>query len=257
MGRRQRLILSVLVGAHCAAALFEGFVDVKVIETIVRAAAAAPAPAPAPAETATALSTSIATASLGDDELGRQACSTAFGVVDKCSSEGFLAATADQASAANCFCCYSSTFLSNQYRRCASSIFYSAPGESEAYTTAAVLYSICSDVGRGICSAPTLPTAPPIVITQSSRARGTPSACLAILDIVFSCGSAIPNPQTADSEQLASCFCYTHGTYTTALETLASSCAPWASSQGGPGDYSCTRRHPFPSAIAELAASYR
>ncbi|EJT77688.1 hypothetical protein GGTG_02792 [Gaeumannomyces tritici R3-111a-1] len=141
------------------------------------------------------------------------------------------------ASQAKCACCVGTSNVASEYRGCATYLRTALPSETALYTTNLLLASACS-VNSALCAdsatAPPAGSATGTPTTTSTRRSTTtapqdPAACSSLRSILTSCSKAVPSFFDAPGSSQASCVCYNTigGTFTTAFDRFASSCASY------------------------------
>ncbi|OAA57027.1 hypothetical protein SPI_07408 [Niveomyces insectorum RCEF 264] len=189
---------------------------------------------------------------------GYQACSTVGSIVSSCADA--LPTNADDEQVVSCYCCGSGTTnLASVYGNCESYIATSASTYSFDYTIASEVQSICVDARRdgltcGGGGGATATGTPARTRTTASGgvsftdavqtfgggggglAGSPPPACTSFESVYLSCSRKLGDIETVHDDTLASCMCYSHGTYTTAVDDYISKCGVWAKT-GIPTDY--------------------
>ncbi|KAB5535279.1 hypothetical protein GE09DRAFT_1227266 [Coniochaeta sp. 2T2.1] len=197
---------------------------------------------------------------------GAAACATAYAVVDSCYSASPGLSTAPESEAAACLCCVGSTVeVDGFYSSCAEYIAQSYPGSTTQYAAFTGLADACASEmpvcgaggGGGSGSATVTSTARTTTTGRTTTGTATatrtggggggsatdvPDACTSLQDIISSCVDATPSLTAAPDSVAASCVCYTTSagtsSFTTEIDDLASSCAPWAKASAAPSAYS-------------------
>ncbi|KAB5577800.1 hypothetical protein GE09DRAFT_1260652 [Coniochaeta sp. 2T2.1] len=202
---------------------------------------------------------------------GAAACATAYAIVDSCYSASPGLSTAPESEAAACLCCVGSTVeVDGFYSSCAEYIAESYPGSKTQYAAFSGLADACASEmpvcgagagggGGGSGSATVTNTASTTTTRRTTTGSATatatrtggggggsatdvPDACTSLLDIISSCVDATPSLTAAPDSVAASCVCYTTSagtsSFTTEIDDLASSCAPWAKASAAPSAYS-------------------
>ncbi|KAG7287120.1 hypothetical protein NEMBOFW57_006625 [Staphylotrichum longicolle] len=133
----------------------------------------------------------------GRSDDGYDACVAADSLLGDCVDAGAFATTAQIADANRCACCVGTTAISAVYSMCASYIANEEPGASSAFSM------------------------PPVT--------DVPPACNTMLGIYASCSRKLAlGTSRVAARDAASCFCRDQsGTWNTAFEDYASSCAPF------------------------------
>ncbi|KAK4134732.1 hypothetical protein BT67DRAFT_441888 [Trichocladium antarcticum] len=212
-----RHFLAALALVHSAAALHNGFGHLAL-----------------KADVATPPDLANFVADLGDaaaaDGQGSNACQTADAAVRSCYLAGVLEATGGFSDARDCVCCHSKTALVSAYGSCASYLHEVLPNEKTAYVAASAIYSVCSEAGPGLCATATaFSRSRTATATSASAIITVPPACLRMVGMYNSCYES--------SGDMVECLCHDPSDkFNTAIEDLASSCAPWAKT-ADPEDY--------------------
>ncbi|OIW28499.1 hypothetical protein CONLIGDRAFT_378966 [Coniochaeta ligniaria NRRL 30616] len=190
------------------------------------------------------------------------ACSIAYEVIDSCYSASPGLSTAANSDVASCLCCYSTVEIDEYYSSCADYISASYPRSTTQYSAFTGLADACAtDMpvcggGAGGGSSPSSTVTSSATNTRVSSATRTtgggsasgssatdvPDACTSFQEIISSCVDATPSLTAAPDRVAASCICYTtsagSSSFTTEIDDLASSCAPWAKTAARPTFYS-------------------
>ncbi|KAK0714559.1 hypothetical protein B0H67DRAFT_215001 [Lasiosphaeris hirsuta] len=222
-----RHLLSALTLARVATALLEGYVElVNVIEEVVL-----------PGINIHAVGGVIVAAATTD--AGFSACATADVVLSSCVAAGYLDEGQPTAGAKSCLCCSSTHEFVSEYYTCASYIYEEFPTETEAYSTASLLYDVCETeaCGAAATTTPKKSSATATAIPETTLAPKAPAGCTSFVSIYASCSDEILGFTTVRASVAADCFCYDkRGDYNTKFDDYASSCLPWAKTEA-PEDY--------------------
>ncbi|KAK4192401.1 hypothetical protein QBC35DRAFT_222004 [Podospora australis] len=222
-----RKLLSALALTQAASAVLEGFVEIVY-----------PVDVTLPQFDGAFVPMAAQAAAVDDPE-----CAPAASRVRGCNDAGYADENVPFATLLSCLCCRSGTTFLPAYSTCASYLFNEATGNAASSLGPAMVtfYSACSREGSGLCAPSTtrLATITGAFLETSTTRTGTsrrstitsmPRACSSVASKVNSCSGELgAGTRRVPESEAAECLCEdTFGTYNTALDDWASSCAPWA-----------------------------